>query len=88
MIALANRADGNDGEGEVDPVWDSLYKVTSFLCSEGMSSNESDQEGSNPSYYIRIREWQSRELIPYLQTIDQDRKRVNGYRNNRPGKAP
>ena len=57
IIALANRADGDDGEGELDPVWDFLYKVTSFLCSEGMSSDESDQEGSNPSYYIRLREW-------------------------------
>ena len=84
----ANRANDNHGKGEVDPVWDFLYKVTSFLCSEGMSSDESDQEGSNPSYYIRLREWWSRELIPYLQTIDRDRKCVNGYGNNRPGKAP
>ena len=57
IIALENRANGNDGEGEVDPVWDFLYNVTSFLCSEGMSSNKSGQEGLNPSYYIRIREW-------------------------------
>src|SRR5271168_4871142 len=88
MITFANRAEGDNGEAEVDPVWDFLYKVTSFLHSEGMSSDESDQEGSGPPYYIRIREWRSRELIPYLQMIDRDRKRVNGYRNNRPGKAP
>ena len=88
MISFANRGEGDSGEGEVDPVWDFLYKVTSFLCSKGMSSNESGQKGLGPPYYIRIREWKSRELIPYLQMIDQDRKQVNAYRNNRPGKAP
>ena len=72
----------------MDSVWDFLYKVTRFLHSEGMSSDESGQEGLGPPNYIRIREWQSRELIPYLQMIDRDRKRVNGYGNNRPGKAP
>ena len=88
MISFENRGEGDNGEGEVDPVWDFLYKVTSFLHSKGMSSDESGQEGSGPPYYIRIREWQSRELIPYLQMIDQDRKWANAYGNNRPGKAP
>ena len=71
----------------MDLVWDFLYKVTSFLRGEGMSSDESGQEGLGPPYYVRIREWQSRELLPYLQMVDQDRKQVNCYGNNRPGKA-
>ena len=86
-ITLANRANGNNGEGEVDSVWEFLYKVTSFLCSKGMNSDKSGQEGSGPPHYIRTRELQSKELILYLQMIDWDRKHVNGYGNNRPGKA-
>ena len=83
MITLANRTDGNDGEGEVDLVWDFLYKVISFLCGKDMSSDKSGQEGWGSPYYIRIREWQSRELLLYLQIADQDRKWVNCYRNNK-----
>lgn len=84
VIALGNRDE--DDDGTVDPVWDFLYQATRSLHSEGMSSDESGQEGSGPRYYIRIREWRSRALIPYLQLIDRDRRRVNGYGNNRPGR--
>jgi len=57
MITLGNRGD----DGEVDPVWDFLFKATRFLRCEGMSSDESGQEGLGPPYYVRIREWRSRE---------------------------
>jgi hypothetical protein len=83
-IAVGNRS----SDGKVDSVWDFLYQVTRFLRTEGMSSDESGQEGSGPPYYIKTREWRSRELLPYLQMIDRDRKRINAYGNNRPGNPP
>jgi hypothetical protein len=81
MIALANKGD----DGEVDTVWDFLFKTTRLLRCEGMSSDESGQEGLGPPYYIRTREWRSRELIPYLQLIDKDRRQTNAYGNSRSG---
>jgi len=76
----------NRGEDEeVDPVWDFLFKATRFLRCEGMSSDESGQEGLGPPYYVRAREWRSRELLPYLQLIDKDRSQTNAYGNIRPG---
>src|SRR5271156_4863103 len=83
QIAFWNRGDGED----VDPVWDFLYNTTTLLGSEGMSSDESTHESSGPPFYVRTREWRSRALLPYLQIIDRDRKRVNGYGNNRPGNS-
>ena len=53
-----------------------------------MSSDESGEEGSGPPYYIKTREWRSRDLIPYLQMIDREKKRTNAYGNNRPGNPP
>jgi hypothetical protein len=53
MIALANG--GN--HGEVDTVWDFLFKTTRLLRCESMSSDESGQEGLGPLYYIRTRKW-------------------------------
>ena len=53
-----------------------------------MSSDESGQEGSGPPYYIKTRDWQNKDLIPYLQMIDRDRMRINAYGNKRPGNAP
>lgn len=81
MITLGNRGE----DGEVDPVWDFLFKATRFLRCEGMSSDESGQEGLGPPYYVRAREWRSRELLPYLQLIDKDRSQTNAYGNIRPG---
>ena len=81
QIAFGNRGDGE----EVDPVWDFLYNATTLLGSEGMSSDDSANEGSGPPFYVRTREWRSRELLPYLQIIDRDRKRTNAYGNNRSG---
>jgi len=84
QIALDNR-----GEDEIaDPVWDFLYAATRLLRSEGMSSDESGQEGSGPPYYIKTRDWRNRDLIPYLQMIDRDKPRTNAYGNNRPGNRP
>jgi hypothetical protein len=71
----------------VDQIWDFLYKVATFLRSEGTSSDESGQEGSGPPYYIKTREWRSKELLPYLQMIDRHRRRTNAYGNNRAGNA-
>ena len=84
QIALDNR--GSDEE--VDPVWDFLYATTRLLRSEGMSSDESGQEGSGPPYYIKTRDWRNKDLIPYLQMIDRDKPRINAYGNNRPGNPP
>jgi hypothetical protein len=81
MITLENRGE----DGEVDPVWDFLFKATRLLRCEGMSSDESGQEGLGPPYYVRAREWRSRKLIPYLQLIDKDRSQTNAYGNIRPG---
>ena len=53
-----------------------------------MSSDESGQEGSGPPYYIKTREWRNRNLIPYLQMIDREKKRTNAYGNNRAGNPP
>ena len=53
-----------------------------------MSSDESGDEGSGPPYYIRTREWQNKDLIPYFQMIDQDKKQTNAYGNIRPGNPP
>jgi hypothetical protein len=72
----------------VDPVWDFLYKTTRLLRSEGMSSDESGQEGLGPPYYIKARDWRNRDLIPYLQMIDRDKTRTNAYGNNRAGNPP
>ena len=38
-----------------DLVWDFLYMASRLLCSEGMSSDESGQEGLGPPYYIKTR---------------------------------
>jgi hypothetical protein len=81
IIALANRGDN----GEVDTVWDFLFKTTRLLHCEGMSSDRSGQEGLGPPYYIRTREWRSRELISYLQLTDKDRRQTNAYGNSRSG---
>jgi hypothetical protein len=84
QIALDNR-----GEDETaDPVWDFLFAATRLLRSEGMSSDESGQEGSGPPYYIKTRDWRSTDLIPYLQMIDRDKPRINAYGNKRPGNRP
>jgi hypothetical protein len=84
QIALDNR-----GEDElVDPVWDFLFAATRLLRSEGMSSDESGQEGSGPLYYIKTRDWRNKDLIPYLQMIDRDKPRINAYGNKRPGNPP
>jgi hypothetical protein len=84
QIALDNR-----GVDEIaDPVWDFLYATTRLLRSEGMSSDESGQEGSGPPYYIKTRDWRNKDLIPYLQMIDRDKPRINAYGNNRPGNHP
>lgn len=69
----------------MDPIWDFLFEATRYLRCEGMSSDESGAENGGAPYYIRIREWRSRDLIPYLQLIDGDRKRVNSYGNIKPG---
>jgi hypothetical protein len=53
-----------------------------------MSSDESGQEGSGPPYYVKTREWRSKDLTPYLQMIDRDKKRTNAYGNTRPGNPP
>lgn len=53
-----------------------------------MSSDESEQEGSGAPYYIKTRDWRNRDLIPYLQMIDRDRKRTNAYGNKRAGNPP
>jgi hypothetical protein len=86
QIALDNRVAGDNET--VDPVWDFLYKTTRLLRSEGMSSDESGQEGSGPPYYVKTREWRSKDLTPYLQMIDRDKKRTNAYGNTRPGNPP
>jgi hypothetical protein len=84
QIALDNR-----GEDEmVDPAWDFLYTTTRLLRSEGMSSDESGQEGSGPPYYVKTRDWRNEDLIPYLQMIDRDKPRTNTYGNKRPGNPP
>ena len=81
QMALDNR-----GVDEIaDPVWDFLYAATRLLRSEGMSSDESGQEGSGPPYYIKTRDWRSEDLIPYLQMIDRDKPQINTYGNKRPG---
>jgi hypothetical protein len=85
QIALDNR---EIGDNEADPVWDFLYETTRLLRSEGMSSDESGQEDSGPPYYIKAREWRNRDLIPYLQMIDRERKRTNAYGNKRAGNPP
>ena len=56
-----------------DPVWDFLYTATRLLHSEGMSSDESVQEGSGAPYYIKIRDWWNQDLILYFHMIDQDK---------------
>lgn len=81
-IAMGNR---DEGGGKVDPVWDFLFKAIGILGREGMSSDESGGEGSGPPYYIRVREWRSRELIPYLQMIDREKRQTNAYGNRRSG---
>jgi hypothetical protein len=81
-IAMGNRAEGG---GKVDPVWNFLFKAIRILGREGMSSDESGGEGSGPPYYIRVREWRSRELIPYLQMIDREKRQTNAYGNRRSG---
>jgi hypothetical protein len=86
QIALDNRVTGDNET--VDPVWDFLYKVARLLRSEGMSSDESGDEGFGPPYYIRTREWRNKDLIPYLQMIDRDKKRTNAYGNIRAGNPP
>ena len=53
-----------------------------------MSSDESGEEGSGPPYYIKKREWRNKDLIPYLQMIDRDKKQTNAYGNNRAGNPP
>lgn len=85
-IALDNRDPGDNGT--VDPLWDFIYKTTRLLRSEGVSSDESGQEGSGPPYYIKAREWRNRDLIPYLKMIDRERKRTNAYGNIRAGNPP
>lgn len=54
-----------------------------MLTTEGMSSDESGLE--ERKYTIRIRQWRSAALIPYLEIIDRDMNKKNGLGKPIPG---
>lgn len=56
-----------------------------MLHQEGMSSDESEQEGGLTTYWVKTREWRSTELIKYLHQIDLDANGTNAYGKARPG---
>lgn len=59
-----------------------------MLHPEGMSSDESDNEGGQPSYWVKTRQWRSKELNRYLQQIDRDTNRTTIYGSILPGNPP
>lgn len=50
-----------------------------------MSSDESDHEGGQPKYWVKIRQWRSKELNKYLQQIDLNSNQTNVYGQILPG---
>lgn len=72
-------------DGTIDEAWKFLNDLVIMLHQEGMSSDESDNEGSQPKYWVKIRQWRSKELNQYLQQIDLDANQTNAYGNIRPG---
>ena len=56
-----------------------------MLHPEGMISDESDNEGGQPKYWVKIWQWRSKELNKYLQQIDLDANQKGIYNCIRPG---
>jgi hypothetical protein len=75
-------------DGTIDEAWDFLYKLVTMLHQEGMSSDESDNEGGESKYWVKTRQWRSRDLNRYLHRIDLDANRTTVYGHARPGNPP
>ena len=59
-----------------------------MLHQEGMSSDESNNEGSESKYWVKTWQWRSRDLNQYLHRIDLDANRTTVYGHARPGNPP
>jgi hypothetical protein len=59
-----------------------------MLHQEGMSSDESNHEDGQSKYWVKTRQWGSRELNQYLQRIDLNVNQTNAYGNPRARNPP
>ena len=78
-----------DHDGNPDEPWNVLDNVVSALSPAGMSSDESDRDGSGKMVYvIKPTSWRSRYLTELLRHVDEDRNKTNGFGDRRRGNGP
>ena len=82
-IASINSEDGRD------VLWTFVAKVVASLGTGGMSEDESSAEDPNErKFVIRIMDWRSARLLPYIQVVDRARKLTNIFSKFSAGNMP
>lgn len=78
-----------NSENGKDVLWTFLTKVIASLGTGGMSEDESSvEEPTERRFVVRIMDWRSAKLLPYLQVIDKARQPMNIFDKFPSGNAP
>jgi len=73
----------------VDGAWDTLFQTVETLTAAGMSSDESDVDGSQkPIFWVKKLVWRDKGLTDYMKLVDRDHNTTNAYGNRRAGNPP
>ena len=62
-------------------VWEWLSKMLDYLGTDGMSSEESEEENHRTVFRVKIMYWR-RDVVKYLDLIDEQRHKVSGLFSN------